>query len=103
MTARIATNETHVRSAFNRLDKDGTGFITLENLKDVLGNTYEGEDVEKLLKETDLNNDGKISYEEFMAYMEGDQADEAHQEAVIKVIEELEGKAEGGAAAAPIT
>jgi len=87
MTSRIAQNEMHVRSAFNRLDKDGSGFITLANLREVLGTSHNGEEVESLLKEADLSGDGQISYEEFMLYIQGDGVSENHQEAIIRVID----------------
>merc|ERR1719181_2288994 len=87
LTSRIAQNEAHIRAAFNRLDKDSSGYITLDNLKQVLGDSHNGEDVEKLLKEADFSGDGQISYEEFLMYLEGGAATEDHQEAIIRVID----------------
>eukprot|EP00928_Gymnodinium_smaydae_P044844 TRINITY_DN29933_c0_g1_i1.p1 TRINITY_DN29933_c0_g1~~TRINITY_DN29933_c0_g1_i1.p1 ORF type:complete len:566 (-),score=86.66 TRINITY_DN29933_c0_g1_i1:478-2175(-) len=87
MTDNIARNERHVRAAFNRLDRDNSGLITLENLKAALGDTYDGIDVAELLKEVDTHKTGSISYEEFMEYLQGGDAEESHQEAVCMLVE----------------
>lgn len=61
-----------IRDAFNLLDKDGSGFISSNELKHVvtdfcgkLTDTH----VNQLLKEYDLNTDGKLSYDEFYSLM----------------------------------
>jgi calcium-dependent protein kinase len=56
-------------AAFRRFDKDGSGFISLENLKDVLGSHVDGEKVEVFMDDVDQNKDGKISFREFAAYL----------------------------------
>ena len=48
-----------------------TGYISLQNLQDVLGESFDNADVEQLLKEADIKSDGKISWEEFIAYLKG--------------------------------
>jgi hypothetical protein len=87
MTSKIAMNEVHIRQAFDRLDVDKSGAITVDNLKQVLGEQYQGEDIEKLLAEADLSATGSVDFEEFMVYMQGDSASEAQQEAIIKLID----------------
>jgi calcium-dependent protein kinase len=87
MTSRIAQNERHIRAAFNRLDKDSSGFITLDNLREVLGQSHHGEDIEKLMAEADIKGDGHISYEEFMMYIQGDSVSDEEQDAMMRVIE----------------
>mmetsp|Transcript_57187 Transcript_57187/g.90653 ORF Transcript_57187/g.90653 Transcript_57187/m.90653 type:complete len:597 (+) Transcript_57187:66-1856(+) len=87
LTSRIVQNEGHMRAAFNRFDKDGTGVISLENLREVLGDTHQGQEIEELFREIDVAKDGVISYDEFMAYLQDDDPNEAHQEAICKVID----------------
>lgn len=69
MSTRINLHEELLRSAFAKFDTDSSGYITLKNLRQVLGNTYEGEDVADFLKEADLLHDDRISYPEFVAYV----------------------------------
>jgi calcium-dependent protein kinase len=92
LSSRIASNENYVRAAFNRLDVDGSGVITLENLREVLGDSHNGREIEELFKEADLTHDGVISYDELMAYIQSDTALPAHQEAVCRVIEKEQKK-----------
>jgi Ca2+-binding EF-hand superfamily protein len=57
--------EERLAGAFDRLDSDDTGYISRENLREILGVDYTEEKVDQLLKEGDLTGDGKISFEEF--------------------------------------
>lgn len=88
MTHSIAASEGHIRAAFNRLDRDNSGSITLENLKATLGETYGGMDMETILAEVDTHNTGYISFDEFMAYLQGGDAEQSHLEFVEKIAEE---------------
>eukprot|EP00429_Kryptoperidinium_foliaceum_P049797 CAMPEP_0176106664 /NCGR_PEP_ID=MMETSP0120_2-20121206/53526_1 /TAXON_ID=160619 /ORGANISM="Kryptoperidinium foliaceum, Strain CCMP 1326" /LENGTH=641 /DNA_ID=CAMNT_0017440785 /DNA_START=108 /DNA_END=2031 /DNA_ORIENTATION=- len=72
MNARLAMHDDLLRSAFRRFDADASGYITADNLREVLGDVHEGENVETLLKEADLLNDGRISYAEFVAFLRGE-------------------------------
>ena len=59
-------NEEELRDVFKVFDKDNSGFISASELKEVsskLGRNLTDEDVKKMMKETDLDEDGKISYE----------------------------------------
>ena len=59
-------NEEELRDVFKVFDKDNSGFISASELKEVsskLGRNLTDEDVQKMMKETDLDEDGKISYE----------------------------------------
>ena len=62
------------QAAFKKLDKDGSGFITPDEVEDLLFETYGfppiEEEVELFMKEFDLNEDGKVSWEEFTLSME---------------------------------
>jgi len=50
---------------FDRLDSDNSGFITVDNLREILGTDFDDEVVAELVKGADENSDGRIDYEEF--------------------------------------
>jgi len=52
-------------------DKDGSGLISSEEIKEVLGfgKTLSEEAVNEIIKQVDENGDGQISFEEFAAMM----------------------------------
>ena len=82
---RLILGENHLKQAFEILDKDKTGAISLQNLKESFGfnsshaslelrsaekvaeSTWD--DIDKLFKEIDKNGDGAIDFEEFNAHM----------------------------------
>lgn len=72
LTTRISLHDSLLLKAFKRFDVDSSGYITVENLRDVLGETFEGFSVERLLAEADQLKDGRISYHEFVSYLRGD-------------------------------
>jgi len=55
--------------AFDKLDKDGSGFIEVDEIDQLLTEVYDEEtpavEIEAFLQFFDVNNDGKISWEEF--------------------------------------
>jgi Ca2+-binding EF-hand superfamily protein len=63
--------EAQIADAFDQIDSDDTGFISRENLRKILGETIccSDEYVESLIKEADIDGDGKISYDEFRQYL----------------------------------
>ncbi|KAH7963312.1 hypothetical protein HPB52_020535 [Rhipicephalus sanguineus] len=66
------TEET-IRQAFMMIDKDGKGFITASDLRYVimtdLGEQVTDEEIDEMLREADMDGDGQISYQEFVAVM----------------------------------
>ena len=55
--------------AFKVFDRDKNGYIIPHELRHAMTNLGENltpEEVEEMIKETDLNNDGQIDYDEFM-------------------------------------
>lgn len=56
--------------AFDRLDSDDSGYISIENLTEILGDEFPKEDIEAIIEEASTDNDGKISYAEFLALWE---------------------------------
>ena len=52
-------------------DKDGSGMISAEEIKNVLGfgKTLSEEAVQEIINQVDANGDGEISFEEFSTMM----------------------------------
>lgn len=62
----------NIKNAFELFDYDKSGYISKEKLRNVLGNKSNHHDDtvwNEIIKEIDLNQDGKISYEEFSEMM----------------------------------
>ena len=66
----LLTNE-KLQAAFRMFDKDGSGFISSEEIKEILGfgKTLSEEAVNEVIKQVDANGDGEISFDEFSAMM----------------------------------
>lgn len=62
-----ALRDATIRAAFSRLDVDGSGVITRENLHAVMGDDWSREAEDAFFTEADANQDGVVSAEEFMA------------------------------------
>uniref|UniRef100_A0A0D6R1X9 non-specific serine/threonine protein kinase n=1 Tax=Araucaria cunninghamii TaxID=56994 RepID=A0A0D6R1X9_ARACU len=65
-------NDEHLRKAFTFFDKNGTGYIEIDELKQALAYDNGENDAEVLndiVREVDTDKDGRISYEEFVAMM----------------------------------
>ncbi|CAL9067215.1 calcium-dependent protein kinase 10-like [Musa acuminata AAA Group] len=66
------SNDEHLRRAFMFFDKDGSNFIELDELSEALADESGQTDINVLhdiLREVDTDQDGRISYEEFVAMM----------------------------------
>ena len=64
--------ESHLRSAFSYFDKDGSGTISREELRQCLQRddfTLKDEEVDNLLNGVDANDDGEVDYNVFMEMM----------------------------------
>jgi len=85
VSARINLHDELLMGAFKRFDVDNSGYITVENLREVLGDNFEGNEVEKLVGEADALKDGRISFPEFVHYLRGDPLD-THMNAADTVI-----------------
>lgn len=69
---KIVTDQ-KLESAFKLFDKQGHGFINAMEIKEVLGRDMSNTDNEiwnAIVREVDLNGDGKISLDEFKTMME---------------------------------
>jgi len=87
VNSRIQIHDDVIAQTFRRFDVDNTGVITVANLKEVLGETFEAQEVDKLLDEADVDHDGKITKQEFIAYMKDSSNPGHHHEACHQVID----------------
>ena len=67
LSKRYYMREGRIRAAFQKLDVDGSGYITPENLREILGDDFTPERVAEMIREADTLGDGRISYQEFLA------------------------------------
>ena len=51
--------EERIADAFDRLDCDGSGYVSKEDLKEFLGNSATAKDIDELIKEGDKDKDGQ--------------------------------------------
>jgi calcium-dependent protein kinase len=58
--------EERIAEAFDRMDVDADGYISLDNLKEVMGKHCSPEEVEAVMESGDRDRDGRISWEEFL-------------------------------------
>ncbi|XP_062116410.1 calcium-dependent protein kinase 10-like [Humulus lupulus] len=65
-------NDEHFKRAFMFFDKDGSGYIELNELREALADELGETDsmvLTEIMREVDTDKDGRISYEEFVAMM----------------------------------
>lgn len=65
-------NDEHLKKAFEFFDKNQSGFIEIEELRDALADeidTNSEEIISAILQDVDTDKDGRISYEEFAGMM----------------------------------
>ena len=61
-----------IRKAFQLFDDDGTGKVSLKNLRRVakeLGETMNDDELQEMIDEADRDGDGEINEEEFIRIM----------------------------------
>lgn len=89
MSSRIEIHEDLVRTAFKRFDTDNSGFITVENLRQILGETLESEDQAALIlaEVPQFVHDAQLSYDEFIEYLISGEAEEHVKAAASMVID----------------
>lgn len=59
----------HLADAFDRLDSSGKGYISREDLQNILGGSYRDDVVDMMLDEADYKKNGQIDYSEFLRLM----------------------------------
>lgn len=61
-----------LEDSFDRIDRQGKGFISHDDLHYILGGNYSKETVDEMIKEGDFNKNGQIDFDEFVQLMIGD-------------------------------
>jgi len=79
VSSRIQMHDDLLQATFRRFDTDGTGFVTEQNLRDVLGENFGAEVVDAMVQDVG-GKDGKISYAGFTTYLRGGAASTDLQE-----------------------
>ena len=80
--ARGAIDERRLAEAFDRLDSDDSGYITVENLREILGDEFPQEEIDAIIRESDITKDGRISYFEFLAQWQDQNETKRHDDFV---------------------
>lgn len=62
------------------MDSDDSGFISAENLKEMLGDEFPEDEIDAIIKEVDITKNGKISYSEFLAMWEIQHEEQRNEE-----------------------
>lgn len=65
-------SQEEIQEAFKVFDKDGNGYISAAELRHVmtsLGEKLTEEEVDEMIREADIDQDGQINYEEFVKMM----------------------------------
>jgi calcium-dependent protein kinase len=58
-----------ISDAFDRMDSEGKGYISHDDIKNILGKNYRKEVAEKMIEEGDFKKNGRIDYDEFVTLM----------------------------------
>lgn len=69
MSSRIEIHEDLIRSAFSRFDEDKAGYITSKSLRNVLGESMHGGDIDHFVRQIEVRSDGRVSFDDFMTYL----------------------------------
>ncbi|KAG7367774.1 protein kinase family protein [Nitzschia inconspicua] len=73
LDTRMLVERGLIRSAFDKLDLDQSGYIQPDELEEFLGHSIPRETIQDTFQQLDQDGDGKISYTEFMALFENEQ------------------------------
>jgi calcium-dependent protein kinase len=84
LLAHGSMHESRIAEAYDRIDCDDTGYITVANLREFLGNDVPTRYLEEIIEEADITHDHRISYDEFLALWD-DEGDAALQSSKISV------------------
>lgn len=68
--ARGAISEERLAEAFDRLDSDDNGYISADNLAELLGKDFPRDEIDEIIRESNLSRSDQISYSEFLALWE---------------------------------
>jgi calcium-dependent protein kinase len=71
MNEKQLTSNDKLQAAFKMFDKDGSGLISADEIKEVIGfgGNLDNKAIDAIIKQVDENEDGGISFEEFVTMM----------------------------------
>merc|ERR1719499_1672880 len=87
VSSRLQLHDDLLQQTFRRFDQHKDGFIRAEEFKQVLGDLGDGPVMKTAMDKLDKDCDGKISYEEFIAYLRNGSVDPEEMEAATAVID----------------
>jgi len=64
--AQGAISEERLAEAFDRLDSDDSGYISAENLAEILGQEFPKEEIEEIIADAGLTDNNRVSYADFL-------------------------------------
>ena len=68
MCKRISIDEERLHLAFETIDTSHTGYITKQNVIDLLGQDCKEELIEEMFHDLDLRGDNRVDYREFLIF-----------------------------------
>jgi Ca2+-binding EF-hand superfamily protein len=74
---RVCAKEERLWRAFQKLDVNHDGSITVDELRQALGSNND-KDTEELMKDADINHDGVVDYSEFLRLFDQELVDALH-------------------------
>jgi len=89
VNTKFAMHDDLLLATFHRFDLDHSGFITAANMRDLLGESHNEQEISTLVSEADQLKDGRISYAEFVSYLRGDPLEHHAQAAEIVLDHQL--------------
>ena len=88
MEMQGAIREELLAEAFDRLDSDDSGFISAENLFEILGGGFSRDEIDEIIHEANGGKSNKISYAEFLKLWE--EKREMDREKIIQELTEVD-------------
>jgi serine/threonine protein kinase len=67
----IPMHEGLIKAAFGHFDVNKSNFITVDDFREVLGDSFDGAEIENLITEAGFQHYSKISYNDFLQYLQG--------------------------------
>lgn len=67
--SRVHLDKQHLADTFARMDVSQSGWLTADDLRQVLGSRFSEEDVQAVIREVDTAGDGRVSLREFFGAM----------------------------------
>eukprot|EP00922_Rhytidocystis_sp_ex-Travisia-forbesii_P041839 GHVS01062516.1.p1 GENE.GHVS01062516.1~~GHVS01062516.1.p1 ORF type:complete len:936 (+),score=181.54 GHVS01062516.1:25-2808(+) len=70
MQARVHMHKGIIRRAFEKIDIEGAGYVTIRQLREVIGGAFSASQLREAVKALDLHGDGRINYDEFIDFIQ---------------------------------